>query len=111
MNIPFVEDRTEPHRKRLAGDGLLADCQRQIAAHRQEDRLVRTRLRIRRRRREIDRNIHGRKRSRDHEDDEQDQHHVDERRDVDLMNLGESVLALIEACAHGYSAALNVVDL
>src|SRR3546814_8766732 len=40
-----------------------------------------------------------------HEDDQQHQHHVDERRDVDLMVLGEVVATRIElACHPAYSA-------
>jgi hypothetical protein len=31
-----------------------------------------------------------------HEDDEQHQHHVDKRRDVDLVHFGEAILAMIE---------------
>jgi hypothetical protein len=40
--------------------------------------------------------IDGRERRRHHEDDQQHQDHVDERRDVDLVQFAEIVVAVIE---------------
>ena len=51
--------------------------------------------------RQIDRDIHSGEGSRDHEDDQQHQDHVDERRDVDLMGFGKIVAVMSEADSHG----------
>ena len=51
--------------------------------------------------RQIDRHVDGRKRRRDHEDDQQHQDHVDERRDVDLVGFREIVAVVSETDRHG----------
>jgi len=73
----------------LASDGSLAEREGEIGLDREIERLLRPRLRLRRGGRQVDRN--GRKRRRHHENDEQHQHDVDERRYVDLVHFVEAV--------------------
>ena len=65
------------------------DRHREIRLDADIGRLVRLLLRGRGRRRQIDRKIDGRQRCRHHEDDQQNQDDVDERRDVDVMRFRE----------------------
>src|SRR5262249_46878009 len=46
--------------------------------------------------RQIDLNVYSGERRRHHEDNEQHEHHVDERRDVDLMDLVQRIIAVVE---------------
>src|SRR6516162_5167428 len=70
-----------------------------------KQRLVRPRLQFGAHCRQIDLNVDGGERRRHHEDNEQHQHHVDERRDVDLMDLVQRVLAMVETYAHNNALA------
>ena len=77
----------------LARDSLFAECKRAVLLDGEEDRLLRTRLARRIRCRQIDSDIDRRERRGDHEDDQQHQDHVDERRNVDLRNRSKFVVA------------------
>src|ERR1700728_461786 len=77
-----------------ASDLSLADGDGEIGFDRHIGRLVRLLLRDRRRGRQVDRQIDGRERRRDHEDDEKNEHDVDEGRDVDVVRLVEIVVVL-----------------
>src|SRR5262249_54329232 len=84
----------------LTRDRGFAKGQRKIGFHCEVYWLVGTRLRLCSRRREIDRDVYRGEGRRDHEYGEEEQYHVDERRDVDLMNFVEFVLAVIETDPH-----------
>src|SRR5947208_15851969 len=88
-----VRGAVERGGQRVARDDVLAHRDRQIRFHGHEHRLVRARLWLDGARREIDAEIDGCERGGDHEDDQEHQHHVDERRDVDLMRLDKIVAA------------------
>ena len=75
--------------------GVLADRDREVGLDGDVGRLVRLLLRRRGRGRQIDRQVDGRERRRDHEDDQQHQHDVDERRHVDLVRLAEFVVVIV----------------
>src|SRR6516165_4175311 len=60
------------------------------------ERLVRPLLGFGAHCRQIDLNVYGGERCCYHEDNEQHEHHVDERRDVDLMDLAQRIIAMVE---------------
>src|SRR4029077_19524188 len=56
--------------------------------------------------RQIHRKVDGRERRRNNKNNQQTQNHADERRDVDFVDLAQSLVAVIETHTHnGYSAA------
>ena len=59
----------------------------QVRLEREKQRLVGPRCSFGTGGRKVDGNVHCRQRRRNHEDDQQYQNHVDERRDVDLVDL------------------------
>src|SRR5258706_5207298 len=81
-------DKIEPF------DRGLADRNRQIGLYRYVERLIRLLLRARSRRRQINRQVDSRQWRRHHEDDQQNQHDVDEWRDVDLVGFWKFVVVI-----------------
>ena len=94
--LAFARHRVERAHQIDALDRRFADGDREIGFDGDVGRLVGLLLRHRRGGRQIDRQIDGRQRRSDHEDDEQHQHDVDEGRDVDVMRLAEFVAIVIE---------------
>jgi hypothetical protein len=100
--LPPVATSSAPVRP-VRGTMFLADSDRQIRLHGDEHRFVGTRRRRRGRCRKLDADIDGGERCCDHEDDEKNQHHVDERRDIDLVCFGQIVTCAdisTQTCAH-----------
>ena len=85
-------------------DQVFADRNREIRLDADIGRLVRLLLRGCGRGRQIDRQVHGRQRRSDHEDDQEDQNDVDERRDIDLVQFRKIAVVIevgvCDRCAH-----------
>ena len=73
-------------------DRGFADRDREVGLDGDVGRFVGPLLRRGARGRQVDGKVHGRKRRRDHEDDQEDEHDVDERRDVDVVHFAEFVV-------------------
>src|SRR6516165_9646396 len=80
-----------------------------VRLDRQKYWLIGAFLRLGREAREVDVDVDRGQRRGDHEDDQQHQNDVDERRDVDFMDVGELLLTVIKTYAHpDYSAGSRV---
>nr|GEX60363.1 hypothetical protein [Tanacetum cinerariifolium] len=85
----------------LACDPFIAQVQALVRLDAQENGLLGSRSRFGCGRRQVDFDVYRRQRCCDHEDDQQHQHDVDERRYVDFVVFGELVVAFFQMQAHG----------
>jgi biopolymer transport protein TolR len=81
-------DLLQPRRKRGLANFLIVDEQTSLLVDRQLHRLLILVERLGAAVGQVDRHARGEQRRGDHEDDKQHQHHVDERRDVDVRHRG-----------------------
>src|SRR5690606_27488153 len=85
----------------LVGDLLVVQVQALVFLDAQVDRLVRPGRGLGGGGGEVDLDVDRRQGSRDHEDDQQHQHHVDEGGDVDLVGFLEIIATFVQMDSHG----------